>query len=194
MNICGLILAAGGSSRLGQPKQLVNAGGKSLLEHAIENAQKTCLQQIYVVLGAHREQIETRIENLPVTVIRNSKWQEGMGSSISAGIAPVTGEKKWDAVLIMLCDQLHINSQHLQAITSAFRQGKAPLIATAYGNQQGVPALFARQYFTELEKLSGDSGAKKILIRHASHLHTIPFEQALIDIDTPEDLVKNGIN
>ena len=194
MNICGLILAAGGSSRLGRPKQLVNANGKSLLEKVIDNSLKTDLQQVYVVLGANLDQVEPSINHLPVSIIKNERWQEGIGSSISCGIRTIQREGNYDAVLIMLCDQLHINPHHLQALIHAYLHKKASIIATTYGDQTGVPALFEQQYFTHLQKLSGDIGAKKILHQYAGSLHPIPFEQAIIDVDTPEDLKKLGLD
>lgn len=193
MNICGLILAAGGSSRLGRPKQLIRAHGKSLLEQSVGTALNASLQQVYVVLGARFEQTEHSIKQLPVSIIRNEHWQEGIGSSISAGMQTIIKESDYDAVLIMLCDQLYINTLHLQALIEAYRQKKASIIATTYGGQTGVPALFDQKYFSDLGKLSGDTGAKKILSLHADSLHCIQFEQALIDIDTPEDLRKNGL-
>lgn len=192
MNICGLILAAGGSTRLGRPKQLVQANGQSLLEQSINNALAIPLEQIYVVLGAHFEQVETNIKHLPVSIIKNEQWQEGIGSSISTGIRHILCEGNFDAVLIMLCDQLHVNTIHLQALVKAFKHKEASIIATAYGDQIGVPALFDQQYFTELAKLSDDIGAKKIL-QHADSMFSISFEKAIIDIDTPEDLIKTGL-
>jgi molybdenum cofactor cytidylyltransferase len=193
MNICGLILAAGGSSRLGRPKQLVQAQGKSLLEQAIINALKTSLQQVHVVLGARFDQIEASVSHLPVAIIRNRQWQEGIGSSISAGIRSILREGEYDAVLIMLCDQLHINTPHLQALINAYLHKEVTIVATAYGEQTGVPALFDQKLFSQLEQLSGDTGAKKILQQHTDSLQSIQFEQAIADIDTPEDLIRNGL-
>ena len=194
MNICGLILAAGGSSRLGRPKQLVNAHGRFLLEKAIENALESGLEDVYVVLGASFEQVKASVKHLPVSIIRNEQWQEGIGSSISCGIRTIQREGNYDAVLIMLCDQLHITAHHLQALIVAFQHKKASIIATTYGNQIGVPALFDHQYFAHLQKLSGDIGAKKILHQYHESLHPIPFERAIIDVDTPEDLEKLGLD
>jgi molybdenum cofactor cytidylyltransferase len=193
MNICGLILAAGGSSRLGRPKQLVQAQGKSLLEQAISNALETSLQQVYVVLGAQFEQMEASVRHLPVGIIRNRQWEKGIGSSISAGVDSILREGKYDAVLIMLCDQLHINTAHLQALIDAYLHKKVSIVATAYGKQMGVPVLFDQKLFSQLEKLTGDMGAKKLLQQHIDNLHSIQFEQAIVDIDTPEDLARNGL-
>lgn len=194
MSICGLIIAAGGSSRLGRPKQLVRSGEKTLLEQAAATALHSGLERLYVVLGASFNEIEPTISHLPLAIIRNEQWQKGMGSSISTGISAVSQEGgSCNAVLIMLCDQLHITAEHLQALIGAYEEKKGTIIATDYGAQKGVPALFDRTHFPELEKLSGDTGAKKILGQYAGRLHSIRFEQALIDVDTPEDLRKNGL-
>lgn len=194
MSICGLILAAGGSSRLGRPKQLVRIREKTLLEQAVTMALNSGLQQLYVVLGACFDEIEPTISHLPVTIIRNEQWQEGMGGSISRGMNAILEAGRHEAVLIMLCDQLHITAEHLQALSEAYEQKKGSIVVTDYGVQKGVPAIFDRSYFPELEKLSGDTGAKKILQQHADRLHSISFEQALIDVDTPEDLHQNGLD
>lgn len=193
MKTAGLILAAGSSSRLGRPKQLVKSHGKSLLEQAIETALKVPLDKVFVVLGARFDEIEPSVSHLPVTVIRNDHWQVGMGSSISAGMKAVMKESGYEAVLIMLCDQLHMTAQHLDMLCDAQQQKRGSIIATTYGEQTGVPALFGHEHFRELEKLSGETGAKKIILQHAGKLHSIRFEQAIIDIDTPEDLHKNGL-
>ena len=193
MKVCGLILAAGGSSRLGRPKQLVNAHGKSLLEKVIDNSLLTDLQQVYVVLGANYEQVEASVKHLPVSMIKNERWQEGIGSSISCGLRKIQSEGNFDAVLIMLCDQLHITAHHLRSLIKAYLHKRSPIIATTYGGQIGVPALFDQQFFPHLQILSGDIGAKKILHQHAGSLHPIPFEKAIIDVDTPEDLEKLGL-
>ena len=193
MKVCGLILAAGGSSRLGRPKQLVSAHGKSLLEKAIDSSLQTDLQQVYVVLGAKVEEVEASVKHLPVRTIYNERWQEGIGSSISCGLRKIQSEGNFDAVLIMLCDQLHITAHHLQSLIDAYLHKKASIIATTYGQQAGVPALFDQQFFPHLQNLSGDTGAKKILHQQTESLHPIPFEQAIIDVDTPEDLEKLGL-
>ncbi len=193
MNICGLILAAGGSSRLGRPKQLVQAQGHTLLEKAILNALQAQFHNLYVVLGANYEQILPSIQHLPISIVKNENWQAGLGSSIRRGLQEIFNSQGFDAVLIMLCDQVHVTASHLQSIIAVYQNSNAPIVATRYGKQMGVPALFDRAHFAELAMLSGDTGAKKILQQHADTLQSILFEQAVIDVDTPEDLIKNGL-
>lgn len=194
MNICGLILAAGASTRLGRPKQLLRAQGKPLLEKAAETALEARLDAVYVVLGARYEEIKTSIQHLPVQLIRNEQWQEGIGSSISSGIRATRASDNYDAVLIMLTDQLHINGAHLSSLVNNYlKSSHKAIVATTYGHQTGVPALFDKYYFPQLEDLSGDIGAKKLIGQHMDRVRSINFEQASIDIDTPEDQAKAGL-
>ena len=193
MNFCGLILAAGGSSRLGRPKQLVQAGKQTLLEKAVESALEANLNAVQLVLGARYDQLKTTIEHFPLTIIYNKQWQDGIGSSISAGMESVIQHGYFDGVLIMLCDQVHVNPAHLNTLVAAFNTEQKPIIATAYGGQLGVPALFDRKYFPLLQNLSGDVGAKKIISQHPTDVHAIAFEQAIMDIDTADDLKKAGL-
>lgn len=193
MKICALILAAGSSSRLGRPKQLVKAHGKTLLERAAESAIEAGLEPVHVVLGACFDQINTSIAHLGVHICKNEQWQEGIGSSISAGMNSVTAEKEYEGVLTMLCDQLHVNSAHLKTLINAFLKEEKGIIATEYANQPGVPALFSRKYFSLLQKLKGDEGAKKIIRRNPEDVHSILFEEAIRDIDTQEDLTEEGL-
>lgn len=194
MKICGLILAAGGSSRLGRPKQLVMAGNNTLLQKATESAIEAGLNPVYIVLGAQIGQIKKAVEHLPVNIIHNQEWQKGIGSSIGSGMeAIMAAGQNFDGLLIMLCDQLYVNSTHLESLVRAFSHKKAPIIATQYAGQPGVPAIFGQKYFPLLARLSGDTGAKKIISRHPADVHTILFEEAKVDIDTPDDLIKTGL-
>jgi molybdenum cofactor cytidylyltransferase len=194
MNIAGLILAAGASTRLGRPKQLLKAQGKPLLEKATEAALEARLDGVYVVLGARYEEIKTSIRHLPAQLIRNEQWQDGIGSSLSSGIRAIRTSNNYDAVLIMLSDQLHVNGTHLSALVNTYlKSSHKAIVATTYGHQTGVPALFDQFYFPQLENLSGDTGAKKVIRQHMDRVLSVNFEQASIDIDTPEDQAKAGL-
>lgn len=194
MRLCGLILAAGEFSRLGRPKQLILFQGKTLLQKAIESTLEVLLAKAHVVLGARIEQISSSIEHLSATIVQNRQWQEGIGSSIRAGMeAVVVAAREYDAVLIMLCDQLHVQSPHLQALIGAYQNKLGSIVAAAFGAQLGVPALFDQKYFEALRKLKGVEGVKKIILRHPEDVHLILFEQAIIDIDTQDDLIKTGL-
>ena len=179
-----IILAAGESSRLGQPKQNLLFNGETLLQRAVEAGQRSKADKIIVVLGAHAETIKP----IPDTfTVFNKEWQEGMASSIRCGIAEIIQDAAVDKVIIMLCDQPFVSAALLNAlIDKQAKKGKS-IIACIYKETIGAPALFNRSIFPELMELTGQDGAKKILNNHANDLATILFEKGSIDIDTPQD-------
>jgi molybdenum cofactor cytidylyltransferase len=188
INIACLILAAGSSSRLGSPKQLLEYKQKTLTEHAISTTLAAGISQVYVVLGYAFEAIRDTISHLPVHIIHHQAWKEGIGSSIRTGTNFIEKENHFDAILIMLCDQPHISSDHLIALVQGYSRQNKSIIATGYGRHAGVPALFDQKIFPSLKELKGDSGAKNIISKNREDVFLINFEQAGIDIDTPEDL------
>jgi molybdenum cofactor cytidylyltransferase len=176
-----VLLAAGSSSRLGQPKQLVRWEGVTLLRRAAEATCTVGDGPVVVVLGAHAERCLPELEGLPLTPITASDWQEGMAASLRAGITAVA---HCDAALVLLCDQPHVTEAHLTALLDAFEPGQ--LVASDYGPHLGPPCVFDRTFFPELLALTGDQGARKLLQRHTPR--RVPFPSGLYDIDTPADL------
>lgn len=185
-----LILAAGASSRMGQPKQQLVYEQKTLLQRSIYTALSIPQAIVLVVLGANAEAIKTDIADLPVQIVYNAHWETGMSSSIRAGINALTNHPGVDDALLMLCDQPFVDVGLLKHLISHRQQNGGYMIACQYGNTLGVPALFSKHYFDELLALSGQEGAKKVLMRHKDSLVTIPFEKGSIDIDTPADFNK----
>lgn len=179
-----IILAAGESSRLGQPKQNLLFNGKTLLQRAIEAGQESACDNIIVVLGANFNQITSPSE---ITTLYNQDWKNGMASSIARGMLEITNDLSVDKVIIMLCDQPFVSASLLNSLIDKQSQTGKSIAACTYGNTIGVPALFDRQLFAELLQLQGDEGAKQILKNHSDNIATIPFEQGDIDIDTPSD-------
>ena len=185
----GLLLAAGSSSRLGQPKQLLEFRGKTLLRHAAEAMASSVCDPVVVVLGAEIERSATEIEGLGVTTCLNANWRSGMSSSISVGLAGLTEiSPDLDAVLISLCDQPLVDAEMLNRFGQKFATTNADVIAAAYNGITGVPALFSRELFGELSRLDGDKGARD-LIRSRPDIKTIDLPEAAFDIDTPDDAV-----
>ncbi len=182
--IAVLILAAGGSSRMGKPKQLLPFGQDTLLTHAIRTAQKVEGTDVCVVIGAESETIEKSLNKLHVRTIVNSNWQEGIGSSIAVGIREI-GASKYHGALILLADQPAVDEAHLTKLLQAFDNNPTRIIATAYPINVGVPALFGHEHFQALMGLSGDQGAQKILKQ--SDPIVIEPPSYFDDIDTPED-------
>lgn len=187
-NIGIVILAAGSSSRLGNPKQLLKYGGKSLLQNAIDAAVSSNASEVVIVLGANAEEISKEIDKSKITTIVNTEWGEGMASSVRSGLnellllSPST-----DAVILMVCDQPHISSSILNELIIAHQKTTKQIVACNYGDWIGPPALFHKKYFKELMKLSGDTGARKIIQQNMNDMATILFLEGRIDIDTEKD-------
>jgi molybdenum cofactor cytidylyltransferase len=184
-----LILAAGNSSRLGSPKQLIEFEGKTLIERTSEIALSVS-EEILIVLGGNAELILPIIERFENTIptVFNPNWQEGMGTSIRLGVEKL--EEKSDFILILLSDQPFISKVLLQNMLQTYANSQNPIIACVYNNTLGVPMLFDKSVFSELLKLSGDKGAKSFLHLYENKITTIEFPEGIIDIDTFEDVEK----
>ncbi|MBD1892770.1 nucleotidyltransferase family protein [Coleofasciculus sp. FACHB-SPT9] len=186
-----IILAAGASTRMGTPKQLLMYQGRSFLRHTAEVAIASLCQPIVVVLGADAERMKPEVNLLPVQIVENPQWAEGMSSSIRVGIEALSNlNQNIEAVAIALCDQPFISSQLLNQIVEAYQVTRRPIIASEYAGSLGVPALFSRALFPELTSLKTTEGAKKIIKKYSPEVFRIPFPEGAIDIDTPKDYQK----
>jgi len=185
-----IILAAGASSRMGQPKQQLVYEQKTLLQRSVDTALSVLQAIVLVVLGANAEAIKTDIADQPVQIIDNIYWETGMSSSIKAAINALINYPDVDDALLMLCDQPFVDVALLKQLISHRSQTHDYIIACQYGDTLGVPALFSKYYFDELLALDGQEGAKKVLMKHKQNVITIPFEKGNIDIDTPADFNK----
>ena len=188
--VAGVILAAGSSSRLGTPKQLLRYRGETLLHRAVRLALEAGLHPVHVVLGSNACAVSEALADLRgrVTAVVNDDWQTGMGSSLARGIAslPTATGPEPGAALVLVTDQPRVSHALLAEIAAAFRTGGAPLVASRYGSGAlGVPALFARRYFPELARLTGDRGARALFTRYRDDLVTVAFPEGDLDIDTP---------
>jgi molybdenum cofactor cytidylyltransferase len=188
-----LILAAGSSSRLGQPKQLVEFEGQTLIERITHTALSVS-EEVLVVLGANIDLIKPKLESFSnrINIIENMNWQDGMGTSISLGVENLT--PKSDAILILLTDQPFISQVLLQKMMQTFAEKKYPIVACDYGEQLGVPILFDKSFFSKLKNLKGEQGAKLFLKDYANKITFIDFKEGLFDIDTPEDLLRLALS
>jgi len=184
-SVYAIILAAGASSRMGSPKQLLEWRNRPLLEHAVVNARTILSERIIVVLGAHAESIQTTVDLGAVTSIVNPNWQEGMASSIRAGVQALP--ESASAVLILLCDQPLINAAHMQNLLNGWQSAPNRIVASQYHHSVGVPALFPADFFEHLLTLKGDRGAKPVLMKFEDSLLKIPLPEAELDIDSAAD-------
>jgi molybdenum cofactor cytidylyltransferase len=186
-----IILAAGASIRMGSPKQLLRLNGVSLLRRATLTALASVCQPIMVVLGAHAAVIRPEITDLPVHLVENADWQQGMGSSIGTGMRQLMRvQPESQAVLLMLCDQPLIDTAFINRLIDCYQLSPGPVVASEYNHQLGVPALFSREVFSELALLNGAAGAKKIIEKYASVCQRVPFPEGELDLDTPEDYLR----
>lgn len=191
-----IILAAGAATRMGRPKQLLSYQGRSLILHAVEVALASLCQPIVVVLGAYVEQIKPELMPKAVQVVENSQWQEGMSSSIRAGISMLLKtNSKLDAVIISLADQPLVSPQIFNQLIQSYQETQKVIVASKYNETTGVPALFSNALFPELMQLEGDKGAKALIQKYIDTGVILLIPEAAIDIDTPDDykqlLLKN---
>jgi molybdenum cofactor cytidylyltransferase len=183
-----VILAAGTSSRLGKPKQLLNFKGKTLLEHSIACALETKRGPVITVLGADASLIKESILHLPITILINESFASGMGTSVSTGINGLLSlYPQINGVVLMVSDQPFLSPAILLEITNRHEQTKKNIIASFYNDTVGVPAFFTKKYFAQLLKLNGDEGAKKVMRSYPDDLETVAFPKGSIDIDTVQD-------
>lgn len=186
-----VILAAGNSSRMGSPKQVLRIKGESLLQRAARAAIRSQASPVVVVLGAYRRQIIRDLDDLPVEIVINPDWKKGMGSSIRSGLSHLL-EKAPDlkACIIMAADQPFLTRFLLNNLIQQFRYSNKQIIASEYNNTFGIPVLFERSMFDELIALPDKEGAKRIIIDNRTKMSSLPFPMGSFDIDTKEDFEK----
>lgn len=184
-----ILLAAGASTRMGQPKQLLPYLDTTLIGHVVGVALESSCKPINVVLGAYASQVRPELEQLSVNVTENPNWDRGVGTSISCGISEIlNSESDLDAVVIALADMPLIDSKHIDNLISLYNQKPKPLIvASSYGTLPGVPALFDSSMLSELANLQGSAGAKVLVRKYADISRLVPLGKNALDIDTPYD-------
>jgi len=187
-NLAILILAAGSSIRLGQPKQLVPFQGKPLLQNVIDLSISIC-PKVTVVLGANHALIQSKIDFDKIEVLFFDNWPEGIGASIAFGVEQVLASNaKTEQILILLCDQIHVSKSLLDQLTVAHHRSNQLITACSYGDTFGVPAIFEKSTFSELLKLRASQGAKTVIKNYIKKAHFVEFPDGTVDIDTPDDL------
>ncbi|NNL15197.1 MAG: nucleotidyltransferase family protein [Flavobacteriaceae bacterium] len=184
-----LILAAGGSSRMGSPKQLLKWKGSNLINHTISKAIKLKAKDIFVILGANSDLIKSELDQNRVNVLFNRDWKKGLGSSISHGIKFILkSDPELEGILIMLVDQPLIEYDHYLKLINSFDSDSKAIIATKYSDDNlGVPALIDEFYFKELCDLNSDSGAKQLFVKYAQNVVSVANHKANFDLDTLDE-------
>jgi molybdenum cofactor cytidylyltransferase len=188
--VSAIVLAAGASRRLGQPKQLLVHGTETLLERAIRLAGEAGAAPVLAVLGANFEIISAAVAFRPATPVFNQHWREGIATSIHAGLDALDEAAPHAASVLMLaCDQPRLTADHLRALMESFAaQAEPSIVASAYAGLLGIPAVFPRVAFPHLRALRGDKGARALLADPPCALMAVPFLGGEVDIDEPADL------
>ena len=186
--VSGIILAAGGSSRFGQPKPLLDWHGQPFVRAVAQAALTAGLSPVVSVTGANAEQVESAIHDLPITITRNENWQDGQSTSIKAGLHTLPIET--GAAIFLLADQPQTTPAVLRALTEEHARTLAPIIAPLVDGQRANPVLFDRLTFPDLMALSGDVGGRAVFSRYT--ISYLPWHDTglLGDVDTPEDYRK----
>lgn len=180
-----VILAAGESRRLGQPKQLLPYQGSSLIRRITGIAVQVVHKSVVVVLGAHASNIRQQLDDIPVHIRYNPDWANGIASSIREGlmslveISPAT-----EAAIFCVCDQPHISRGLFSSMISVREKTHKSIVACAYNNALGTPVLFSQEHFSEILKLKNNEGARIIIQNHPRAVESVSFPLGSIDIDT----------
>src|SRR5882762_341108 len=181
-----IILAAGSSSRMGEPKQLMMYKDKTFLQHIIGEAKNANLDPVICVTGYQSGLITKSISGMDISIVYNEHWPEGMGSGISAGIKQLLLSDV-GSVILAVSDQPHVSSDLFGTMQALKDQSGKGIVASSYAGTLGTPVLFAKEYFNRLKSLNGNQGAKNIVKINMHDVCTVEFEKGSIDIDTMED-------
>lgn len=185
-NLALIILAAGESKRMGQPKQLLPWNGTTLLGHCIQQATQCYIKDVFVVLGAHYKTIYETHKTFNVTFLNNTSEFKGLSASIAFGVQHIS-KFNYDGVLFVLADQPQLTSMHLNKMIELYHN-TSNIITTTYPNKKsGVPVLFGAKYFNDLILNTSVKGAQTIIKQYKNAVASLQPMQPLEDIDTPED-------
>lgn len=185
MKIGAIVLAAGGSMRLGEPKQLLLWKGKPFVWHVVTTAIQAGLDPIIVVTGSYDKEVQAVLCGLPITLVHNDNWQEGQGSSIRAAVRILSDDIQ--ASFFLLVDQPQINQGLITALLEQYCKNTPDILAPKVGDQRGNPVLFDRKTFPALKKLRGNQGGRSVFKQFKIEYLPWTDKTILLDIDTKED-------
>ena len=186
--VAAIVLAAGSSSRLGTSKQLLLIDGEPLIVRTTKEVLLSMVSKTLVVVGANADLHKKAIGDLDVEVVVNTNWERGMGTSIEKGLQHLLKIRPAvNAVIICVCDQPMMKRDLLNRIMETYFDSESSIVASSYGESDGVPALFGNEHFAELLNLKPEKGAKHLLKRHRNTLSRVDFPEGVVDIDTRDD-------
>jgi molybdenum cofactor cytidylyltransferase len=187
-NVGAVILAAGGSSRLGQPKQLLQFRGKTLVRRIVDAAVEGGCSPIVVAVGRDKEKISRALEQSNTVIVENLNWNNGMGTSIRSAVQHlIDTAPNVEAIALLVCDQPFVDSHTIEQLIALHEKTKKTIVASSYAGTLGVPALFHRSCVGELLRLDEGSGAKAVISLNRDRVAELPFPEGKIDIDTATD-------
>jgi molybdenum cofactor cytidylyltransferase len=183
-----IILAAGNSSRLGRPKQLLEYNGYTLLRNTIINAKLVPNSLVVVVTGAYKPLMDKELSYTAAKVVHNADWEAGMASSIVIGLHKLLAlNRDITTSIFTVCDQPFVTAEIFKGLQQQYITTEKGIVASAYAETLGTPVLFSKKYFSYLLSLNGHEGAKKILSAFSDDVAAVTFEKGAIDIDTIDD-------
>jgi molybdenum cofactor cytidylyltransferase len=182
-----IILAAGSSTRLEQPKQLLKKNGEYLVNRIIDISFESHSDCVYLVTGANHGKVLSVVRNKEINCIENASWENGIGSSIKAGLRSATKDDI-DAVVFLVVDQINVTSAIINELIEAYEQSRHKICASSYNNTYGIPAIFDREYFSEILNIEDSKGCKSIIQKYLDDTFLIDFPGGEADIDTENDL------
>jgi molybdenum cofactor cytidylyltransferase len=192
-NVSAVILAAGGSSRLGRPKQLLPFRGKTLVRRIVDAAVEGGCSPIVVVVGRDKEKIARELEQSNAVIVENVNWNNGMGTSIRSAVQHlIDTAPNVEAIALLVCDQPFVDSRTIEQLIALREKTKKAIVASSYARTLGVPALFDRSCADELLHLDEGSGAKAVISLNRGRVEEFPFPEGKIDIDTAADYDRLG--
>lgn len=174
---------------MGSPKQLLDFGGKPLIRYSVETALASEASHVVVVLGARAEQIRPALDGLPVSIVENPAWEQGMGTSIQAGVREAQ-RLGCEGVILTLADQPFVTAQKLNTLMSEHKLTGKPIVTAEYAGTVGVPVFFAASHLPQLLALGPDQGCKGVILKNGDAALRIATPEAELDVDTPEDYQK----
>jgi molybdenum cofactor cytidylyltransferase len=188
--VSAIILAAGASTRMGQPKQLLPIDGQPMIRHTAETILRAGLPEVVAVVGAVAAPVARVLAGLPIRVVVNLDWRLGLSASVRTGIRAMPAGTT--AVLLVLADQPTLRVETIQALIRRYHSTGAAIVAPYFQGRRGNPVLFDRSLFRELTAVRGDQGGKAVIQRHPGLVERLEVSDLgiLLDIDSPQDLVR----